>query len=144
MIKIDKDHFINVCEKSISMLSAASELNLHFNTFKRYAIKFGCYRTNQSGKGIHKPSTRKIPLDKILNGEYPEYQTNKLRIRLLDTKIKEHECEVCKNNTWQGSLIPLELHHLDGNRTNHNIQNLQIICPNCHSQTETFRGKNIK
>ena len=144
MININKEYFISVCEKSISMSSAASELNLHFNTFKKYAIEFGCYKTNQSGKGIHKPSGRKIPLDKILNGEYPEYQTNKLRIRLLETEIKKHECEICKNSTWQGLLIPLELHHLDGDRTNHNIQNLQIICPNCHSQTETFRGKNTK
>ena len=38
----------------------------------------------------------------------------------------------------------MELHHIDGDRTNHKLDNLQILCPNCHSQTATFRAKNIK
>lgn len=144
MLKINKDEFVNICKNSATMMSAAAKLNLHFNTFKRHAIKFDCYTTNQGGKGINKPSGKKIPIDKILNGEYPEYQTNKLRIRLLSEKIKNHECEICKNACWRGLAIPLELHHIDGDRSNHKIENLQLICPNCHSQTETFRGKNIK
>lgn len=43
-----------------------------------------------------------------------------------------------------GKKINCELDHIDGNRTNHLLENLRILCPNCHSQTNTFRGKNIK
>ena len=45
--------------------------------------------------------------------------------------------------TWNGLPIPLELHHIDGNRNNHKFENLQLLCLNCHAQTDTFRAKNI-
>jgi 5-methylcytosine-specific restriction endonuclease McrA len=45
---------------------------------------------------------------------------------------------------WQGRPLSLELHHIDGNRQNHLLDNLVILCPNCHSQTDTFRAKNKK
>jgi hypothetical protein len=54
-----------------------------------------------------------------------------------------HQCEVCKLIEWMGKPIPLELDHLDGNPTNNVRENLRLICPNCHAQTETYRGKNI-
>ena len=47
----DKLNFINTCNESLSMSEAASKLNMHFNTFKKYAQQFGCYKPNQGGKG---------------------------------------------------------------------------------------------
>ena len=57
---------------------------------------------------------------------------------------KEWKCERCGLNTWQGSPLPLEIHHIDGNRRNHDLSNLQILCPNCHSQTSNWRSRNQK
>lgn len=54
-----------------------------------------------------------------------------------------HKCEVCKLEEWMNQAIPLELDHMDGNPTNNTKENLRLICPNCHAQTETYRGKNI-
>ena len=54
MKTIDKDLFIKICNEEPTMAKAASKLNLHFNTFKKYALKFECYSPNQSGKGIKK------------------------------------------------------------------------------------------
>jgi len=54
MINIDKDSFVKVCLESQSMAQAAATLRLHFNTFKKYALIYNCYITNQSGKGIKK------------------------------------------------------------------------------------------
>ena len=51
-------------------------------------------------------------------------------------------CQVCNHTDWNGVDIPLEVHHLDGDRLNNTLENLQIICPNCHALTETYRGKN--
>lgn len=63
MINIPKDVFINVCENSLSMSEAAAKLNLHYNTFKRYAQLYGCWKPNQSGKGMKKNITANtIPL----------------------------------------------------------------------------------
>lgn len=141
---IDKDHFIKICNESLTMAEACRKLELHFNTFKRYAIQFGCYNTNQSGKGTKRkhPITR-INTKDILEGKYPDYQTFKLKNRLFDEGYKERKCERCGLSEWNGLPIPLELHHKDGNRINHKLENLEILCLNCHAQTETFRAKNI-
>ena len=145
MIKnIDKEHFIDVCNSSQSMCAACAQLGMQFGTFKRYALKFGCYKTNQSGKGIHRKSPKHtIPLNEILEGLHPSYQTSKLRKRLIDNGIKENKCECCGISSWNDKPLSIELHHIDGNRTNHKLENLMFLCPNCHSQTDTFRAKNI-
>ena len=81
---------------------------------------------------------------------YEEYiksskvQSNKLRRKLLREGLKEYKCECCNNTYWNGVPIPLEVHHKDGNKTNNELDNLQILCPNCHALTPTYRGKNIK
>ena len=62
------------------MIEASRILNLHFNTFKRYALEFNCYKPNRGGKGIiHGPSINRIDTNDILNGLYPDYQTFKLK-----------------------------------------------------------------
>lgn len=70
------------------------------------------------------------------------YQTNKLRIRLLKEGLKEHKCERCCLTKWNKKPIPLELSHKNGINDDHRLENLELICPNCHAQTDTYRGKN--
>ncbi|MBK6998271.1 MAG: HNH endonuclease [Lewinellaceae bacterium] len=55
-----------------------------------------------------------------------------------------HRCENCDLTEWLASPIPLELHHKDGNRYNNAIENLLLLCPNCHALTDNYRAKNIK
>jgi 5-methylcytosine-specific restriction endonuclease McrA len=83
----------------------------------------------------------KRPLKSYLVENSP-YQSNKLRIRLLVEGIKPHQCEVCGNSTWNNKLIPLELDHINGVNNDNRLENLRIICPNCHAQTEHYRGNN--
>ena len=64
--------------------------------------------------------------------------------KLLKEGIKKHMCECCLNTTWNGLPIPLEVHHKDGDNTNNKLENLQLLCPNCHALTDTYRGKNTK
>lgn len=134
------------CETSLTMAEAAAKLGVHFNTFKTHAKKFGLYNPNQGGKGKSKPKVDgagKFPLSDILDGKYPEYQTFKLKNRLIAEGLKQNICEECGISEWQGKSLKCELDHIDGDRTNHRLENLRILCPNCHSQTSTFRAKNI-
>lgn len=84
---------------------------------------------------------RSIPLEQILIiGS--KYQTNKLKERLIKQKLKEYKCEICNLTTWQGVQIPLELNHKNGINNDHRLENLELICPNCHALTDSYRGKN--
>lgn len=57
--------------------------------------------------------------------------------------LRGRKCESCQLEEWQGELIPLEIHHIDGDKLNNTLENLQILCPNCHALTDNWRGKNI-
>ena len=70
--------------------------------------------------------------------------SSKLRDRLFRSGIKERKCECCGITEWNGKPAPLELHHIDGNHGNNSLENLQILCPNCHAQTENYCGKDKK
>ncbi len=57
-------------------------------------------------------------------------------------KLRGHKCEGnCKRKTWNKFPVPLEIHHEDGVRTNNNLENLKLLCPNCHAQTSTWRNR---
>jgi len=132
MKKIDETYFRKVCRESKSMAEASKVLGLHFNTFKRWALILDCYETNQSGKGISKP------LKDYENTKKPHHVKNKL----WTLGLKEKKCEVCGLlGEYNGKPLTLELHHIDGDRKNNSLENLQILCPNCHSQTHTYRRK---
>ena len=68
----------------------------------------------------------------------------KLRKKLIEDGIKKEECEMCVLKEWMGQKIVLELHHIDGNRFNNDLLNLQILCPNCHSLTPNHGRKNTE
>lgn len=99
-----------------------------------------------SGRGWLKGRTHshnKIPLEDILK-ENSNYQSYKLKNRLLQEGIKDHRCECCSLEKWNNKPIPIELDHINGINTDNRLENLRILCPNCHAQTDTYRGKNIK
>jgi len=64
-----------------------------------------------------------------------------LKTYLLLTR--ENVCSVCKGSTWNNLPIPLETDHINGDYSNNSDDNLRLICPNCHSQTDTYKGKNV-
>ena len=68
--------------------------------------------------------------------------SNDLKKRLFNNGYKEEKCECCGNTEWMGLPIKLELHHINGDHFDNRLENLQILCPNCHSFTDNFRGKN--
>ena len=86
------------------------------------------YSGNSSRKGFSHKEQRK-PIEEYLQSNIAN---SKKRIRLIEEGIKENKCEICGLSEWMGKPIPLELHHIDCNHFNNSIDNLQILCSNCH------------
>jgi len=144
----DKE-FIEIVEESITMSYASKMVGMAYTTFKRKAKRLGCYKPNQGGKGTDKKKKEgkgKIPLLEILEGKQPQYQTYPLKCRLIEEGYLEDKCCLCGwDKKPKGSnFTPCELDHIDGNPVNHKLDNLRIICPNCHSLTKTYRFRRGK
>lgn len=141
---ISEEHFIEVSNSSISASEACKKLGMRFSTYKRVAQMLNCYHTNQSGKGIKKVMP-KVPLEKILSNEV-QCQSYKLKLRLFEAGLLEDKCSICgwaKKREGE-KFTPCELDHINGDHFDNRLENLRIICPNCHSLTPTYRSKNLK
>lgn len=110
---------------------------------KAHAV--GKIPTDQLIEGREKSiQTRKSnALDKFVNDE-TYYAPNHYLKRILVNELGvEEKCSCCGITEWNGVTIPLELDHIDGNTANNKPDNLRLLCPNCHSITPTWRGRNI-
>lgn len=129
-------------EENKSKAFICKELNCKPETLNSYLKKMNIiYSGNQSGKGTTKQSSNYMPLIEYLTNS-KDIQTNKIRNKLLREGYKEYKCECCGLTEWLGQPIPLEVHHKDGNAHNNVIENYQLLCPNCHAQTDSYRGRN--
>lgn len=91
------------------------------------------FSTNKKNKG---------DILKILSGEIKTMmKPSRLLNLIVEFDIKKYQCERCGISEWNGIPIRLELHHKDGNHENSKLENIEILCPNCHSQTDNFRYK---
>ena len=136
-----KDLILKWIEENQSKAFMCRELDCKPETLNKYLEKMKIkYDGNMSGKGLQK-TKKSMSLIEYLNNSQ-DIQSNKVRIKLLQEGYKEYKCEKCGATQWLGNPIPLELHHKDGNRYNNTLENFELLCPNCHALTDSYRGKN--
>jgi len=95
---------------------------------------------NKINENYFNKDTTALPLEKILTKD-SEYNRTKLKERLVKEGLKECKCERCGITEWLGKPISLQLHHINGIHNDNRLENLQLLCPNCHSQTDNFASK---
>lgn len=93
-----------------------------------------------TGKDFKPFSTNRRPIEAYFEGQV--IGSHQLKLRLYSEGYKEKQCEECGLTKWNGKPAPLELDHIDGNRLNNSLDNLRILCSNCHALTDTYCGKN--
>lgn len=144
---IVKDKLEEIINSSFSIAEVLRKLGLKING-NNYGIiskkikEFNFSINHFSGKSWSKGKI-------LLHGkEIDDYLNNKVKIKpnilkkyLFELEIKDKSCESCNLNTWLNNNIPLELHHIDGNNLNNNLENLQVLCPNCHALTDNYKRK---
>jgi len=129
MVKDDltKEQIEHLLNTSNNIREAAMRSGVSQGIFERRARSLGVYRKIGVHRGL------KIPLQEILEGKHPGYPTPHLAKRLVREGVKEYKCEGCGTVNWLGQPITLQLDHRDGCSTNHLLENLRFLCPNCHS-----------
>jgi hypothetical protein len=94
-------------------------------------------------RGLRRPSTKITPLDQLLVKGSTTTSGN-LRRRLIAAGMKPAHCEECGLTEWRDNRLPLCLDHVNGDHTDNRLENLRILCPNCHAITETWCRRNVK
>jgi hypothetical protein len=114
---------------------------------KKYNVSQFFIKNFLMEKGIYKKKNRKLDIGSLLCGdvtyENPYYSSINGNIKkyLLDNNLVEYKCNICSLNKWNEKHLTLDLDHIDGNRNNNILSNLRLVCPNCHSQTDTYKNK---
>ena len=151
MKKYTEDQLIEAVKTSTSYRQVLIKLGIesyggNYRVLKKNIELLQLDTSHMTGQGhmkgkTHSNNTR--PIEELLV-ENSNYQSFKLKNRLLKDKIKKHQCECCGITEWLEKPTPLELDHINGINTDNRLKNLRLLCPNCHAQTSTYRGKNKK
>jgi 5-methylcytosine-specific restriction endonuclease McrA len=149
--KWNDEQFIEAVKSNLSYAGVLRELGLkpagsNYDTVKRKIKELNLDTSHMTGKAWNQgkrftPVKVAKSLKEILVKDSTWVSTYHLKERLLKEGIKEHKCECCGRTEWLGKPIALELHHINGIKDDLRLENLQILCPNCHSFTDNYRGK---
>ena len=110
---------------------------------KRRIKELDCPIAHFGTKKINKSNNTKYDLDEILIENSFYSNISRLKSRLIKENRLKYKCAFCGNEgKWQNQNLTLQLDHINGINNDHRIENLRFLCPNCHSITSTYAGKN--
>lgn len=118
------------------------ELRCKAETLEGHLKRMGLeYKGDRGGHGKSAPN-RKPAVEHLYEGS--TIKSHRLKLALLRDGLKTARCEGCQGSEWVGKPMPLELHHINGNPFDNRIENLQMLCPNCHALTDNHAGRGIR
>jgi len=142
--KIIKDSFsISQALKKLGLVAAGGNYFTVKKRIQELDLDISHFTGQSHLKGKKMTWGVKIPLKEILVENSTYSSSVRLKKRLLESNMFEYKCYCCKRKTWLNKPIPLELEHKNGNKFDNRKENLTLLCPNCHSFTPYYRGKNI-
>lgn len=150
--KYTDQEFIEAVKNSFSIRTVLNLLNLkptggNYDTFYNKVKILNLDTSHFTGQGhsIPHPAWNKKSDEEIFHENSTRRLSPRERKRLLDKKVLGENCAKCNlGSLWQNEFIKLHIDHINGNPHDNRIENLRLLCPNCHSQTETYCGLNKK
>lgn len=145
--QISDQEFIDLIAKSNSYSDCLRSLDLttrggsSLDILKRRIKELNC-STDHFGKLTNVSPNIKYTLDEILVENSTYTAIHCLKSRLIRENKLEYKCAICGINKWLGKELSLQLDHINGINNDNRLENLRFLCPNCHSQTDTYAGKN--
>jgi len=148
--KFSNNEFIILLENSLSLREVLQQIGYNTNGSGGYSlIKRECqirkiiipdYNYFGVSTGIQKRM-----IDKDVFCENSTYSRHHLKKRIINNNLIEYKCYKCQNNgEWNGEKLSLQLEHKNGINNDNRLENLSFLCPNCHSQTDTYASKSRK
>jgi 5-methylcytosine-specific restriction endonuclease McrA len=114
----------------------SERLSMEHTQGKRKPDSFGDGRKWRKGK-------KKYTIKEVTDGG-AKVSKGYIKKLIMEDPLFIHQCEICKRKNWMNQPITLEMDHINGINTDNKRTNLRFLCPNCHSQTKTWKGKNTR
>lgn len=153
MSKYDKIKLEEIVKVSLSIADVCRQLDIrpvggNYKSLKKYFTLYDISIEHFTGQAWnvgdrYRDFSKRFSLDEILVENSTYTSTSKLKKRLVEEGLKEYKCEECGIENWNNKPISLHLDHINGNNLDNRLENLRILCPNCHSQTETYCKSSI-
>lgn len=148
--KYTKEKLEEAVKKSLAIAGVCRELNIkscggNYKTLRTKIKEWKIDTSHFTGAAWNqgqnfKSFCKKYDLVDVLVENSPYKSTYSLKKRLYNEGLKIKKCECCGITEWNNNIIVFELDHINGINNDNRIENLRILCPNCHSQTPTFRN----
>ena len=146
--QVSNEEFQNIVQQANSYSDCLRALGLGTNggsstdTLKRRIAELDCDISHFGKKEKTQSPQAKYSLDEILIENSTYANISRLKERLIKEGRLEYKCQNCGIKEWQSKPLSLHLDHINGKNNDHRIENLRFLCPNCHSQTDTYAGRN--
>lgn len=148
--QIPEEEFIKIVKNSTSCADAMRAMGYVCTTgggyliVKRRATELHLDLSHWADNTKNARIATKIPTEQYFVKDTPRNGTH-TRKRLVQDKLIPYQCAICGNKgEWNNQPLILQVDHINGDHNDNRLENLRFLCPNCHAQTDTFAGKNLK
>lgn len=133
---------VSECLRRLGLKATGANYKSFYANVERLSLDISHFKGQGYLKGESHNWNPKKPLDEILVENSTYLNSANLKKRLLKAGLLIYKCLVCGIDSWGDNPLSLHLDHINGNNRDNRLENLRLLCPNCHSQTDTYAGKN--